>query len=82
MYTYIAIAADARNTANANLLVGMINAMNTKFERAKKQYDDFIELAARASANLESSGLTNKFYEEGYKRLISKMKQLTSRTFR
>jgi hypothetical protein len=77
MYTCLAIAIGARNNEDANLLLGMINAMNTKFESAKKQHDDFMKLAARASANLESSGLANKFYEEGCKRPIANMRQLT-----
>lgn len=75
MYTCMAIAISARNIEDANLLVATINAMNSTFESAKRQHDDFMKLAARASANLESSGLANQFYAEECKGPIANMRQ-------
>jgi hypothetical protein len=75
MYTCMAIAIDDRNTEDANLVVTMINAMNANFETLRKHHNDFMKLAARASADLKSSGLAHRFYEEECKGPISRIRQ-------
>jgi hypothetical protein len=78
-YTCMAVALRAGKTEDARLLGEAIRFMKSKSETIRKQHDDFVTLATRASAKLDSVGRSNQFYEAVCSKSLENLKQLASR---